>query len=250
MAKKKKITPVTVADPLRDIFVQLAGYIFEEETQKICIKKVEHVLYDNAVIHAFMSFDRPVSIGQLSQEINQFTNRVLDIQQAKIISWMLKTRLTHFKHHEDKKSRRMFDGAMLDYVKTALWLCAYSALRTFTIPLLSSDVDEALCRLQGVFSNADEKLNKEEEKEKYLINILSLKDRRWGFLPYPEHISPFDLVLILEDNGYHHQYPELYHFTLSLQSSIYNAYERYHIFKFVRDIIKQLIQEDHGNDKK
>lgn len=243
MAKKKKSTPVTVTDPLRDIFVRLADFVIVDATQKICIEKVEDVLYNNAIVHAFLSFDRPVSYGQLYQETNQFINRILDVQQAKIVLWMLRASLIK-KATDDKKSRRMFDDEMLDCVKRSLWLCAYSSLRMFSIPLLSSDVDEALCRLQGVFSTADEKLDKEEEKEKYLVNILSLKDSRWGFFPYPEHISPFDLVRILEDNGYDHKYPELYHFTLSLQSSIYNAYERYHIFKFVRDIIKQIFLED------
>lgn len=247
MAKKKKSTPVSIADPLRDIFVKLADYIIDEVTQKISIRKVEHVLYGNTIVDAFMSFDRHVSFGQLSQEVTQFINRVLDLAQAKIVIWILKTRLSHFKLYDDKKARHKFDDLMLDYVKVAVWLCAYNSLRVFTTPLLSTDVDEALCRLQGVFSTSEEKLDKEEEKEKYLINIMSLKDARWGFLPYPEHISPFDLVMILEDNGYHLHHPDLYHFTLSLQSSIYNGYERYHIFKFVRDIIKQLIEEDHDS---
>lgn len=244
MAKKKKTAPVVIRDPLRDIFVQLAEFILDEATQKISIEKVDRVLYDNAVIDAFMSFDRPVSFGQLSQEVNQLANRVLDIPHSKNVIWLLKVCQTSFKQDEAKKVRRLFDHDMLHYVKTALWLCAYNSLREFSLPILSSDTDEILCRLQGVFTTADEKLDKEKEKEKYLINIMSLKDARWGFLPYPEHISPFDLITILEDNDYHVKHPELYHFTLSLQSAIYGTYERYHIFKFVRDIIKRLIEED------
>lgn len=243
MSKKKKISKGVINNPFEKIVRCLVNYLIVGNN-KISLKRLETVLYEDYLIDDFLKIETPFSGGQLIDEFTKMINRFEPVSGLKMVSWLFKEHIQEVLIREGKKEKYLFDTLCLNLIKEILWVIYYISNKPSTRILLIGNTFECLSRLQGVYlalsaSTKDFTAN----KRKYLINVLSLKDSRYPLLPYPEQIDPTDLESILFNNGLDINNESLVWAVKNLGKDPYSAYERYHVFKYVRNLIIEALDE-------
>lgn len=243
MSKKKKNSKGIIANPFESIAKSVVDYLVTGHN-KISLKRLETILYEDYIIDDFFKIETPFSGGQLIDEFTKLINRFDPVTGLKMVSWLFKERIARVLIRENKKERYFFDTVCLNLFKEVLWVIYYVSNKPTSRILLIGNTYECLSRLQGVYLEMAQPAKIfAENKERYLINALSLKDSRYAFLPYPEQIDPTDLENVLIVNGLSESHEELMWAVRNLGKGPYNIYERYHIFKFVRDLVFMALTE-------
>lgn len=243
MSRKKKISKGVLISPFEKIVTCVVDYLIVNHN-KISLKRLETILYENYIVEDFFKIETPFSGGQLVDEFTKLINRFDPVSGLKMVSWLFKEHIPSVLIRNDKKEKYFFDDACLNLFKEVLWIIYYISNKPSSRILLIGNTYECLSRLQGVYLaiNQPTKIFA-ENKRKYLINALSLKDNRYDFLPYPEQIDPTDLENILIVNGLRESHDSLMWAVRNLGKDPYSAYERYHVFKFVRDLVNIALTE-------
>lgn len=179
--------------------------------------------------------------------LGKMISRLEPRKGTRMVQWLFKERIIEILGRGDKTQKYPVDHLFINVLKEVLWVCCYLRIKNpRRIKLIGNTLD-CLSRLQGVYldDSVPEK-RYSDDKQEYIINILSLKDLRHGFLPYPDQIDPADLETLLFDNDLVSD--DLLWVIRSLIKEPFNPYERYHVFKFARDIVIAKLEEKYGGN--
>lgn len=252
MGRKKIKNKGVVVTPFDEVLFRLLEYVTKENA--IYYSNLEKVLFEDHIIKDFLMIDIQYTGGHIVEILNKMLNRLEPAKNIKVVQWLYKGHLISIYRSEDKKQKFYLDHLFINVLKELLWMSYYlSTKSSYKVTLLGNPI-ECLCRLQGVYLTLTNPTKEYEvNKRKYVINALSLKDSRYDLLPYPDQIDPIDLENILIENGLvknigkeSTREPDLFWAVKSLGKDPCTVYERYHVFKFVKDLVKEALEDKYN----
>lgn len=242
--KKKKAIPVEKT-PFELISDRLVAFV--RDGDGISTENLNKVLYEGYIINEFVDLGLLFSGGQMEDVLGKLINQLEPCKGTRMVQWLFKERIIEVLGRGSRREKYLVDHLFVNVLKELLWVCSYLRIKNpRRIKLIGNTLD-CLSRLQGVYLDDSVPEKKySANKQEYLINVLSLKDTRHGFLPYPDQIDPADLETLLFNNDLIDE--DLLWVIRSLVKEPFNPYERYHVFKFARDIVVAKLEEKYGGN--
>lgn len=250
--KRNKIKGVAIT-PFDEVMAKLMDYVTDQKV--IDYTKLDKILYEDYIISEFSTIEVEYTGGHIVDLLNKMLNKLEPSKSIKVVQWLYKDHLNALYITDDKKQKFLLDGLFINVLKELLWMCYYITTKSASkIKLLGNPI-ECLCRLQGVYLTLTLPTKDYDVcKRKYVINALSLKDSRYELLPFPEQLDPSDLEMLLIENGLtanadstNTREPDLFWAVRSLGKDPCSAYERYHVFRFVKNLVKDALDKKSTN---
>lgn len=241
MSKKKRKLKNTIENPFCNIVRRLVDYL----KGKGCaaLEKIESILYDDVIVGDIRLLNLYFTSGQAVDELNKIISQLEPIKGTRVVGWLFKDRLAEQYRSENKKQKWLVGDKFINTIKEIVWVSHYFATTDRRDIKLFGTRFEGLNRILGIDLNLRVDPNRYElEKNKVLINILSLGDARIRFLKYADNIHPEDLEIIVVNNGLDEN-ERLLWAVKSLNKKIYEPYEHYHMFEFVRTLVEEAMLE-------
>lgn len=164
---------------------------------------VDRVIYDNDLLKDRVQSIYPVRVRELSTIFNLFIDRItVNSQVCSIVKSLFRVKIFLLLNREGRFKRIGHEDVSL--VKELVWVSHYISRRFKNIKTKPEDLTMVLSALIGCRpSYLDEDVG--IVLEKYLKNLLSLKNASLDFVPYPKYINLDDLdELVVGINGINH----------------------------------------------
>lgn len=240
MKKKKKASYVKIQYPVGCILQRIIIHVYGD--RGFVLPNIEEILYDNAIVSDLLTMDMVLSNGHKRDIVSKFITAFSDIRLSKPVSWLFKYRIENTFPIDGSKEKQPVDEVFVNIIKEIIWVTYYFSTKPPGRLIIVGSPQDILSRLQGIYLDGLHPMKMYDiSRDKYIENILSLKDRRYGFLPHPEHIDPDDLERVLVENNAITK--ELFERVRDLYNTIYTPDERYQTFAEVREAIIARIEE-------